>query len=76
MFRTLVVAAGCQEEKESWLEDLYEAVQNARERNDGKTLQYLSLKSCSEYLLLKTEQQCSEIISFCLHQSVLTKSYE
>ncbi|EEB10924.1 FERM, RhoGEF and pleckstrin domain-containing protein, putative [Pediculus humanus corporis] len=45
--RTLIVAASSQEEKERWLEDLYEAVQNAREKNDGKTLKYLSLKSCS-----------------------------
>ncbi|KAL0281562.1 UNVERIFIED_CONTAM: hypothetical protein PYX00_002510 [Menopon gallinae] len=45
--RTLTVAAGSQEEKDKWLEDLYEAIQNARERNDGKMLQYLSLKSCS-----------------------------
>ncbi|KAK6633214.1 hypothetical protein RUM44_003815 [Polyplax serrata] len=45
--RTLMVAANSQDEKDKWLKDLYEAVQNARERNDGKTLQYLSLKSCS-----------------------------
>lgn len=45
--RTLTVAASSQEEKDKWVEDLLEAIHNARERNDGKMLQYLSLKSCS-----------------------------
>ncbi|KAG8225190.1 hypothetical protein J437_LFUL001317 [Ladona fulva] len=46
--RSLRVAAHGQEEKDKWLEDLYSAIQAARERgasNDG--LHYHSLKSCS-----------------------------
>lgn len=49
IFSTLTVAASSQEEKDKWLEDLVEAIHNARERNDGKMLQYLSLKSCSKH---------------------------
>jgi len=44
----LALAASCQEEKDKWLEDLFEAINVARERNDGKLLQYLSLKSSSK----------------------------
>ncbi|XP_067014645.2 FERM, ARHGEF and pleckstrin domain-containing protein 1 [Anabrus simplex] len=44
--RALTVAAGSQEEKDKWIEDLSTAVQAAKERGDNK-LQYLSLKSCS-----------------------------
>lgn len=44
--RALTVAAGTQEEKDKWIEDLTVAIQAAKERGDNK-LQYLSLKSCS-----------------------------
>ncbi|XP_049801238.1 FERM, ARHGEF and pleckstrin domain-containing protein 1 [Schistocerca nitens] len=44
--RALTVAAGSQEEKDKWIEDLTVAIQAAKERGDNK-LQYLSLKSCS-----------------------------
>lgn len=48
--RALTVAASSQEEKDKWIEDLQSAINNVRDREDreGK-LQYLSLKSCSEY---------------------------
>lgn len=49
MCRTLALAATSQEEKDKWLEDLFQAINVARERNDGKILQYLSLKSSSMF---------------------------
>lgn len=46
--RALTVAASSQEEKDRWKQDLQNAIQQARDKNDTK-ITYLSLKSCSEY---------------------------
>lgn len=48
--RALTVAASSAEEKEKWKTDLQNAIQMARDKSDTK-ITYLSLKSCSKYIL-------------------------
>ena len=49
-FRALVVSANSAEEKFKWMEDLRQAIQEAKERpEDASTNNFMSLKACSKY---------------------------
>lgn len=72
--RALTVAASNQEEKDKWLEDLQTAINDVRDRGEEK-LQYLSLKSCSEYFCNKQKSKVLNIVSIISRWCSITPSF-
>lgn len=62
--RSITVSANNETEKSKWMQDITEAVQNAKEHGNSKA-NYLSLKSCSKYTVLFIICFC-----YCLNSNV------